>query len=94
MKSKQAETFIDILKPVKFSGVKLFPVTQSLRASDMIQKDIRDAGVAFETDAGVCCFHGLRNTYSTNLSKTNATWMEYKVLMMHSLKTDVTAGFT
>jgi integrase len=60
----------------------------------MIQKDLRDAGIAFETDAGVCCFHNLRHTYSTNFSKTNATWMEYKVLMRHSLKTDVTAGFT
>ena len=60
----------------------------------MIQKDLKDACIAFETEAGVYCFHSLQHTFSTNLSKTNATWMEHKVLLRHSLKTDVTAGYT
>jgi integrase len=78
----------------KFPNVKVFPVTASLRAGDMIKRDLKDAGIPFETDEGVCCFHALRHTFSTNVAKTNATWVEHKVLMRHSLKTDVTAGYT
>ncbi len=78
----------------KFPNVKLFSVTSSLRAGDMIHKDLKDAGIPVETDEGVCCFHSLRHTYSANLNKTNAKWLEHKTLMRHSLKGEITANYT
>lgn len=78
----------------KFPGVKLFPVTKSLRASDMLHKDLKDAKIPIKTDAGILVFHALRNTFSTLIAKTNATWLEHKTLTRHSLEGDVTAGYT
>jgi len=79
----------------KFPNVRLFPLTaNSFRSADMIQADLKDANIPIETDQGVCVFHCCRNSYSTNLSKTNASWCEHKTLMRHSLKADVTAGYT
>ena len=78
----------------KLPMVKLFPVTQSLRASNMLKKDLKDAGIPFKTDKGVVVFHALRNTFSTNLSRTDASWIEHKVLMRHSLKGEITADYT
>jgi integrase len=79
----------------KFPAVRLFhPVTQSLRASNMLKKDLKDAGIPFKTDKGVVVFHALRNTFSTNLGRTNASWIEHKILMRHSLKGEITADYT
>ncbi|MBL7185291.1 MAG: site-specific integrase [Phycisphaerae bacterium] len=79
----------------KLPNVKLFPLNaDSFRAADMIQADLKDANIPIETDQGVCVFHCLRNSYSTNLAQTGCSWFEHKVMMRHSLKADVTAGYT
>ena len=37
---------------------------------------------------------GTGTTFSAKLAQTDASWFEHKTLMRHSLKTDVTAGYT
>ena len=62
----------------------LWPGSWTERAGAMIQMDLEQAGVPYETADGVADFHALRHTHLTNLAKSGAHPKTIQELARHS----------
>jgi len=66
-------------------GQKLFPGLEKRRTARMVRRDLKDAGIPFETDEGIADFHAAgRHTHITELLRNGATLPEAKELARHS----------
>lgn len=105
LKQERIEPLKDFLQD-KLPLTKAFNMPNQLRGSNMIRADLKETKVTdcdgkviqeaipFETKDGRFDFHSLRYIFSTAINKTDATWLEHKVLMRHSTKGDLTARYT
>ena len=67
------------------SGDKLFPGLERKKLSEMIQKDLKRAGIPYRTQEGIADFHAAgRHTYITQLLRNGATLPEAKELARHT----------
>jgi site-specific recombinase XerD len=64
---------------------KLFPGLERKKMSEMIQKDLKRAGIPYRTADGIADFHAAgRHTYITQLLRNGVTLPEAKELARHS----------
>jgi site-specific recombinase XerD len=67
------------------SEQKLFPGLERKKLSEMIQKDLKRAGIPYRTAEGIADFHAAgRHTYITQLLRNGVTLPEAKELARHS----------
>jgi integrase len=66
-------------------GDPLFPLLARKKLSEMIQKDLKRAGIPYRTAEGIADFHAAgRHTYITQLLRTGASLPEAKELARHT----------
>lgn len=71
----------------------VFDLRQGARGCELIQKDIKAAGLEVADDTGLeVKFHSLRDTFITSLNQTDAKAHEIKRLARHSMSNDLTFG--
>ncbi len=64
---------------------KLFPLLGRKKLSEMIQKDLKRAGIPYRTEEGIADFHAAgRHTYITQLLRSGASLPEAKELARHT----------
>jgi integrase/recombinase XerD len=69
----------------KMPSVEVFATMPTVdRISDMIQADLKGAGVAYVKDGLYADFHGLRHSYVTGIVKSGASVKECQELARHS----------
>ena len=61
----------------------LFPGLAKRKTYKMFQRDLREAGIPYKTEAGYADFHACRHTFITGLIKSGATLAETKELARH-----------
>lgn len=63
----------------------LFPLLGKRKAYKMIQRDLKEAGIPYETEEGIADFHAAgRHTHITGLLKSGVSLVEAKELARHS----------
>ena len=77
----QVRKWIKGLEP----GDKLFPGLGRKKLSEMIQKDLKRAGIAYRTEEGIADFHAAgRHTYITQLLRSGVSLPAAKELARHT----------
>ncbi len=67
------------------AGDRLFPMLGKKKLSFAIQRDLKRAGIAYQTEEGIADFHAAgRHTYITQLLRSGASLPEAKELARHS----------